>query len=127
GKTMLPGFIESHIHPAEYGMNLLKLDCRPINTPSIEVILEKVLHEAEKTPEGEWIRGWGWDDSKLEDKRNPTRWDLDKVAPNHPVILKRTCGHMAVVNSKALKISGIINETKDPKGGHIEREKDTGE
>jgi hypothetical protein len=126
-KTMLPGFIESHIHPTLYGMNLLELDCRPIKTPTIKSILDKVEREVEKTPAGQWIRGWGWDDSKLEDKRIPAKKDLDKVAPNHPVILKRTCGHMAVVNSKALEISGITKDTENPKGGHIVRETDTGE
>lgn len=72
GKTMLPGFIESHIHPTMYGINLLELDCRPASTPTIEGILEKVKSETESAPEGQWIRGWGWDDSKLKGKRNPT-------------------------------------------------------
>ncbi|RFA32325.1 hypothetical protein CAI16_18285 [Virgibacillus dokdonensis] len=126
GKTVLPGFIESHTHPVEYGLNLLKLDCRPNETPSIGAILKKVKEKADRLPEGEWIRGWGWDDSRMTEKRNPTRWDLDKVAPNHPVILERTCKHMAVCNSKALEISGVSENTSSPDGGHIECEKGTG-
>ncbi|UOQ92304.1 amidohydrolase [Halobacillus shinanisalinarum] len=126
GKTMLPGFVESHLHPAHYALNLLELDCRPKHTSSIETILEKVRMAAESAQDGQWIRGWGWDDSKLTERRNPLRWELDKAAPNHPVILKRTCGHMAVVNSKALELSGISEDTKDPKGGKLEREIGTG-
>ncbi|MEC5423283.1 amidohydrolase [Virgibacillus sp. C22-A2] len=127
GKTVLPGFVESHIHPALYGLNLLEIDCRTPQVSSIEDILIKVQEQTGETQEGQWIRGWGWDDSKLQEKRNPTRWDLDKVAPNHPVILKRTCSHVAVANSKALEISGITKETKDPKGGHIVHDEFSGE
>lgn len=126
-KTVLPGFIESHAHPVDYGLNLLQIDCRPSETPSIEDILEKVKQEAARLPEGEWIRGWGWDESRMIEKRNPTRWDLDKVAPKHPVILERTCKHMSVCNSKALEMSGIHEDTPSPEGGHIERDRDTGE
>src|SRR5699024_12037041 len=91
---MLPGFIESHGHPTVYGMNLLEVDCRPIETPSIESILDKLSDEVKRVPQEQWIRGWGWDDSQLAEKRFPTRWDLDRVAPEHPVVLKRTCNHM---------------------------------
>lgn len=127
GKTIMPGFVESHTHTTGYGNNLLQVDCRPAQTPSIDDILAKLKDAVEATPEGEWIRGWGWDDSRLAEKRNPTRWDLDKVAPNHPVFLKRTCGHVAVGNSKALEISGITKDTPDPDGGHIQLDKETGE
>lgn len=127
GKTMLPGFIESHSHPTVYGMNLLEVDCRPIETPSIESMLDKLSDEVKRVPQEQWIRGWGWDDSQLAEKRFPTRWDLDRVAPEHPVVLKRTCNHMVVVNSKALERSGITKQTRNPIGGHIDRDEKTGE
>ena len=123
-KTVLPGFIESHIHPVSYALNLLEVDCRPTNAPSIDRILELIKEAADKTPKGEWIRGFGWDDSRLKERLIPTRWDLDKVSPDHPVALLRTCNHMSVLNSKALEMSGITNETKDPQGGHLERDED---
>lgn len=126
GKTLMPGFIESHVHPVEYAIKLLEIDCRATSAPSIEDVLEKIKEQTQLTPENEWIRGWGWDDSKLIEKRKITRWDLDKVSPNHPVILKRTCGHVAVANSKAFEISGITKETPQPKGGNIEYD-DSGE
>ncbi|NWO13868.1 MAG: amidohydrolase family protein [Virgibacillus sp.] len=87
GKTVLPGFIESHTHPVEYGLNLLKLDCRPNETPSIGAILKKVKEKEDRLPEGEWIRGWGGKDSRMKEQRNRKRWDLEKVAPNNPVML----------------------------------------
>ncbi|MFG6115650.1 amidohydrolase [Halobacillus sp. MO56] len=122
GRTLMPSFIESHIHPSIYGLTLLEVDCKPTATPSIAAITEKISEKAADIPEGEWILGWGWDDSKMADKRNPMRWDLDKVAPNHPVVLKRTCAHMAVANSKALELSGISEDTPNPEGGNIERD-----
>lgn len=127
GKTMMPGFVESHTHTTGYGLNLLQVDLRPEKAPALDDFLQKIKEAVERTPKGEWIRGWGWDDSRLAEKRNPTRWDLDKVAPDHPVFLKRTCGHVAVANSKALEISGITKDTPDPYGGHIVKDKETGE
>jgi len=127
GKTILPGLIESHMHPTHYALNLLEIDCRSTSTPSIKKILEKIKDAVKNTPKGEWIRGWGWDDSKLTEQRNPTLQELDQVAPEHPVLLKRTCKHMSVVNTKAMELSGITNETKDPEGGHIERSSHSGE
>jgi predicted amidohydrolase YtcJ len=127
GKTVLPGFIDTHMHPALYGLFLLEIDCRPAEADTVPGIAAKVHEQARHTPEGQWLKGWGWDDSKLQERRNPTRWDLDAVAPNHPVILKRTCGHVAVVNSKALELAGIDAHTPDPEGGHIARDSKTGE
>lgn len=127
GKILLPGFIESHMHPMMYGSNLLGVDCGGENTKSIENMLEALEKKVKNTPEGEWIKGFGWDDSKFKEKRNPTRWDLDKVAANHPVILTRTCVHVAVANSMALKLGNIDKNTPNPEGGHIHIDPATGE
>ena len=121
-KTLMPSFIESHIHPSLYAMSLLEIDCKPNTTPSIKVLLEKVKDKVSHTSESQWIIGWGWDDSKLAEKRNPTRWELDEIAPDHPVVLKRTCAHMSVANSKALEMSCITEDSPNPKGGNIERD-----
>src|SRR5690606_18382662 len=75
GKTLMPGFIESHVHPVDYAIKLLEIDCRATSAPSIEDVLEKIKEQTQSTPENEWIRGWGWDDSKLKEKRKITRWD----------------------------------------------------
>lgn len=125
-KTVLPGFIESHAHPLHYALNLLQLDLRAEMTPDIESILQAVREKAKVTPKGEWILGMGWDDSKMKEKRFPTIEELTEAAPDHPVFLKRTCVHNAVVNQKAFDVSGLPEIPNDPQGGHFHINLETG-
>lgn len=127
GKTLMPGFIESHGHPLIFGNTFLEVDCGPSAVDSIEELLISIKEKAETLSDGQWILGGGWDDSKFLEKRTPTRWDLDKVAPNHPVFLRRTCGHTVVTNSKALELADITKETSQVEGGHIQIDLVTGE
>lgn len=122
GLTVLPGFIESHAHPSLYGQNLLGLDCRPRATTSIAEVKSAIAQVAMEKTSGEWIRGWGWDESGMKDQRTLTRWDLDQVSLDNPVLLERVCGHMAVANTRALELAGIGEDTADPPGGCIERD-----
>ena len=126
GKAILPGLIESHAHPLDYAANLLQLDLRAEVTPTIDSILAAVRQRAEELPEGEWILGMGWDDSKLQEKRFPTIEELTSAAPNHPVFLRRTCVHNAVVNQKAFEKSGLSENPVDPEGGHFHKHPGTG-
>lgn len=121
GRSLLPGFIDSHVHMAVYGMNALGIDCRYPKVKSIEDIKGLIKEETKKIPEGKWIRCWGYDHSKLTEKRHPTRWDLDQVSPNNPVILTRTCAHISTHNSKSMELAGIDENTKSPPGGEIEK------
>jgi predicted amidohydrolase YtcJ len=75
-------------------------------------------------PPGTWVRGGGWDEGKLKERRYITAADLDKAAPEHPVYLTHTTGHYGVANSLAMKLSKLTRETKDPPGGTIDRDKD---
>lgn len=125
-KAVLPGFIESHTHPLDYATNLLQLDLRPNVTPDIDSILEAVRERAKSTPKGEWILGMGWDDSKMKEKRPPTIDELSEVAPDHPVFLRRTCMHNAVVNRMAFRASGLPEIPEDPEGGHFYLDARTG-
>lgn len=127
GKTVIPGFIESHAHPLLYAKQLLGVKCDGEATKSISNIIENLADVVSRTPEGQYIIGWGWDDTKFAERRNLTRWDLDRVSPNHPVILSRGCGHIVVANSLALNRSNITRETQDPFGGHIAKDPTTGE
>lgn len=127
GKVVLPGLIESHAHPLHYAANLLELDLRAEVTPTIESILSAVRKRAEELPEGEWIIGMGWDDSKLKERRFPTIEELSDAAPNHPIFLRRTCVHNAVVNRKAFEVCGLSENPVDPEGGHFHRDSDTGQ
>ena len=87
GKTVLPGFIDSHIHMTWTGVNLKKIDLRGFR--SISQLLEAVQERVKEAPRNKWIQGFGWDEGYFDDRRYPTRWDLDSVSPDHPVHLAR--------------------------------------
>lgn len=127
GRYLMPGFIESHGHPAMLARTLLEVDVTPQATGSIAAIQEAVAAAVQDPPADGWIRGAGWLEGYLDDRRVPTRQDLDAVAPDHPVVLIRGCRHIALANSKALELSGIDASTADPAGGRLVRDPDTGE
>ncbi|HEX7064243.1 MAG TPA: amidohydrolase [Bacillales bacterium] len=120
GRSLLPGFIDAHAHLELYGTNKLGVNCKDV--ASIAEIQEKLKKAAERTPKGQWIRGWGYNQNALQEGRHPTRKDLDQVSTEHPIIIVRTCGHISTVNSKALEYAGIEKGTSDPPGGKIVRE-----
>ncbi|MFJ7685811.1 amidohydrolase [Peribacillus butanolivorans] len=122
GATLLPGFIDTHSHLFMYGEMLNFIDCRSPENKNIEDISQKVREKTIQTAPGQWIMGWGYDDTLLEEKRHPMRFDLDKVAPNNPVYIRHISGHFATVNSKALEIAGITEATVDPAGGFFGRD-----
>ncbi|MYL30435.1 amidohydrolase family protein [Halobacillus halophilus] len=115
GRTLMPGFIDAHAHLELYGTNILGVDCK--QPRSIPEVLKALKKRAVETPEGCWVRGWGYNQNELAEGRHLTRWDLDKVSTSHPVIVVRTCGHISCVNSKALEMAGIVASTPDPPGG----------
>ena len=127
GKTVLPGFYDNHIHlgpdrslqPWEGGLlPAVPAWCRGVDT--MDELMEAVGNQAATTPAGEWIRGAltrpDWPNHKI-----PTRWQLDEVAPDHPVLLTRG-PHTFILNSLALKRAGIDETTPDPEGGWIIRD-----
>ncbi len=121
GKTVLPGLIEGHMHFPMLGENLLKIDA--FWKPKAE-ILNAVQAEALKLQPGEWITGFGWNNTIWDDKSYPTKEELDAVSPDNPVVLERTDGHMIWVNSLTLKMAGITKDSADPQGGEILRNAD---
>ena len=125
GRFLMPGLIESHGHPGMYAKSLLQVDCRPAVTPTVENIVSAISHEAERAKPGEWLAGWGYDEHRMEGP-GPTLQDLDRAAPENPVFLRRTCAHMALVNTAALERVGITDDTADPSGGCIVRDPDSG-
>lgn len=120
GNTVVPGFVDSHIHLLGFGLNLQVLSL--VGVTSIEELKEKVRERALETEEGGWVIGRGWDQGLFLEKDYPTRYHLDEVAQGHPVFLVRSCGHIAVVSSKALEIAGINRDIEDPKGGVVDRD-----
>lgn len=122
GNTAMPGIIDSHTHPGNIGARFLEIDCRAPPIKSILEILKKIEDKALELGLGRWIKGVAFNDSKLEERRHITRWELDNAAPNNPVFIVSDTGHQAIVNSKAMEIAGITKDSLDPPGGELERD-----
>ena len=128
GKTLIPGFIDGHSHFMSLGRSkTADLSPPPVGTVKTIADIITVLKAFQKDrgiKEGEWINARGYDPDQLKEGRHPTKEDLDAAFPNNPVSLTHTSGHMSVVNSYALKISGVDGNTKDPEGGQVVKGKD---
>ncbi|MCK5631140.1 amidohydrolase [Candidatus Bathyarchaeota archaeon] len=127
GKTVIPGFIDSHVHGVALGSSLSRINLRGVK--SIREIQRIVQRRVEVTSNGDWVIGRGWDQDQLSENRYPTRFDLDEVSPHNPVLLYRTCGHVCVVNSRAINAAGLTahGSTEELQGGWIDLDDDTGE
>ena len=126
GKTVTPGFVESHCHPSMAGLMMnFEVDVR--SAASIDEIIDRLREKAKQLPRGNWLKGFGYNDQKLKERRHPKRWDLDQATIDHPVFLGRTDGHLAVANSVALKRADITKNSPDPEGGRFDRDSQTGE
>jgi predicted amidohydrolase YtcJ len=122
GRTVIPGLIDSHQHCLLMANFIKGIAALPPKIHNMSELAE-AIKEAEKTLEpGRWIEGWGYDEGKLEEKRKPNRYDLDKGSVDTPVVMVRACQHIVSVNSKALEIAGITKDTPDPPGGVIGRD-----
>lgn len=122
GKTVVPGFHDAHDHMAGFGMQLRMVAADAATAPTVARIVAALAERAHNTPSGEWIKGAGYDDNKLAERRHPVREELDRASADHPIFLRHTSGHMCVVNSRALALLGIDERTPDPEGGRIVRD-----
>ena len=125
GRTLLPGFNDNHTHPISYGLGLSLIDARPGTVPSLAALQEAFRAAATTTPttvRDGWLLARGYDDSRLDVRRHPTRQELDVATGGRPAFLTRTCGHLGVANSAALARAGITRTTPDPEGGQIDRD-----
>ena len=136
GLTLLPGFVDSHCHLLAMAAALTGVDCSPVpaafwalgnSTNSIDDLIQAIRLKAQEIPQGSWIRGFGYDESALKEGRHPTRWDLDRACPEHPVRLDHRSGHAVVLNSLGLARAGIHADTADPPEGVIDRDPLSGE
>ena len=118
GRTLMPGFIDSHTHI--YGRPPHYIDLTEVR--SVAEIVSLVRAKAAEVGPGNWITGYGWSEDELSEGRRPLIGDLDAAAPGHPVMLTRAGGHSAVFSSTALEVGGVDATTPNPDGGIIERD-----
>jgi predicted amidohydrolase YtcJ len=122
GLAATPGLIDAHCHLASGALD--RISALDLNYPvvrSIDDVVAKVTARAEATPPGGWVRGRGWDEGKLAERRYIYAADLDAASPDRPVWLTQTMGHYGVANRVALERAGVSRETPDPPGGTIDR------
>src|SRR4051812_45711161 len=124
GHFTMPGFNDTHLHLVDAGETKLSVDLTGVK--SLDELRNRVASKVQESRAGEWIRGAGWDETLWPVKVTPTRWDLDEVSSGHPVLLVRIDGHIAVANTRALQLGSINLASRDPQGGHIDRN-DSGE
>ena len=119
GGLLVPGFQDAHVHPVQGGLERMRCDLSELGTR--EEYLGEVQHYADEHPDREWIAGGGWSMAAFPGG-TPQAADLDAVVPDRPVFLPNRDHHGAWVNSRALEIAGIDQETPDPADGRIERD-----
>src|SRR5262245_193741 len=121
GRTATPGLIDTHVHFSEADA-LFSVDLSDVSVTKMDDVLKRVADRVATLKPGEWVRGRGWDEGKLAERRYIRAADLDKVAPDNPVWLTQTTGHYGVANSYALKMAEVRKDTKDPPAGTIDRD-----
>jgi predicted amidohydrolase YtcJ len=124
-RVVLPGFNDSHVHFLSGGFQLSSVDLRDASTP--QKFAERIHQFAEKMPAGQWIKGGDWDHERWPEAKLPTKDLIDTFTPDTPVFVNRLDGHMALANSRALRLAGVTRQTLDPPGGIIVRDPKTGE
>jgi predicted amidohydrolase YtcJ len=121
GRTVVPGFNDAHAHIWKIGHLLTSmLDLRRVT--SMSQLVDRVRTAADRLSGDAWLAGRGFNEAALDERRLPTRQDLDRASPQRPVVLTRTCGHICAVNTAALAHAGITPDTVAPGGGVIERD-----
>ena len=117
-KVVLPGFIDSHMHIDGLAFSLNSVDLRGVR--SIDEFKRRIKKFYDLHGEYSWIIGRGWDQELFEEGRLPNRWDLDDIIPDKPALFIRICGHAAVVNTKALEITGFLENP--PRSKYFDRD-----
>ncbi|MCA9722922.1 MAG: amidohydrolase [Gemmatimonadales bacterium] len=117
GRVIYPGFVDAHAHFGGIGQRELTLNLEGTDTK--DAFLTRLEEAVARTPKGEWVTGRGWIETFWDPPVFPTRHDLDRIAPDHPVLLTRADGHASIANSAALRLAGVTGATPAPPGGAI--------
>lgn len=120
--VVVPGFNDVHMHLAVTAEDLLHLDLSAGAVGSLKQLTTAIAREAQRIPPGQWIRGSRYDDAKMSENRVLSRADLDAVAPDHPALVVHIAGHWAVVNTAALTLAGLSDDSEPPDGGAFGRD-----
>ena len=127
GKTIIPGLNDAHCHVLSAGRSHFLVNCGPTVVKSIAEIKKAIADKAKTTPKGEWIVGFGYDDTKMVENWYLNRNDLDEAAKEHPAWVCHVAAHMSTTNSAGLKMGNLTKDSADPVGGRYGRDKTTGE
>jgi predicted amidohydrolase YtcJ len=119
GKTLLPGFIDSHGHMIMFGKNLMDADL--FGSKDVADVVARMKAQTARVPEGAWIVGFGYSTKLMAEKRTPTSEELDQVSADRPVMIVDGSGHLGSMNSALMKIAGVSAATPDPEGGAFSR------
>ena len=119
GKTLLPGFIDTHGHFVYFGKNLVDADL--FGCTDIPDLLARMKKQAERTPAGAWIVGFGYQPRQMQENRAPTIEELNGVAADRPVMIVDSSGHLGAGNSRVFDVAGITADTPNPEGGSFTR------
>ncbi len=122
GATVIPGLTDAHIHLFAIAHARLQVPVTPRDASTVDAVLALLVKRAGEIPTDKWVLGAGLDENGLAKHRLPTRAEIDIVVPDHPVLIRRFCGHVAIVNSMALKLLGIDDGIADPEGGTFGRD-----
>ena len=121
GNTLLPGFIDCHLHPVSYINHILNPDLT--NVKSLKGLQDLLKLVSEKKEKDEFIIAYNFSEERFDDPILPNRWDLDEVCPNHPVFILRYDGHIGIANTRALNLVELDEHTRAPEGGEIRKDK----
>ena len=119
GKTLLPGFIDTHGHFVYFGKNLV--DANLFGCTDVADLVFRMKKQAERTPAEVWIVGFGYQARGMQERRPPTAAELDQVSEDRPVMVVDSSGHLGAANAAAFKAAGITADTPDPTGGQFAR------
>ena len=125
GAFVMPGFNDAHVHIGQSALTKLAIDFTDVT--SLEEFQQRIRAAIKDRAPGEWITGFGWDQTLWPGRRDPNRADLDAVSTAYPMFFARVDGHVAIANSLALKIAGVTTDTPQPGTGHIVRNAQTNE
>lgn len=123
GMTVLPGFIDPHIHFLLGAFSKGTVDCSPLKAPDVSSLKRRLKEQASITDTQQWIVGQGYDPIVFPGNKTPTRHDLDEVCPEHPAMIIHYSCHEVVLNTIALQQLGIDRHTPQPRGGKIVKDK----